>query len=197
MTQSICTLHRHAMHSCAADHALLWQMQGKPCWQWCTTYLLGCACTQADRQTWGALLLFSTLSSTAVPRPKVRPTTRLAPKTYRNLAKIANTVVLCSFMSFPRACTQSRPGCEQKRVQLRLQKQLKLASTEQASIVWSSDGALHLSVSNEECSQWPVDDSQAVLARSCDGQTLGACTVWLWSVTPGHAVLCLHECLCV
>ena len=148
--------------------------------------------SQADRQTWGALLLFSTLSSTAVPRPKVRPTTRLAPKTYRNLAKIANTVVLCSFMSFPRACTQSQPGCAQKRVQLRLQKQLKLASTKQASIVWSSDGALHLSVSNEECSQWPVDDSQAVLARSCDGQTLGACTVWLWNVTPGHAVLCLH-----
>ena len=57
--------------------------------------------------TWGALLLLSILSSTAVPRPKVRPTTRLAPKTYRNLAKIVNTVVLCSFMSLPRACTQS------------------------------------------------------------------------------------------
>lgn len=71
----------------------------------------GQAARKGNMPTWGELLLLRTLSRTAVPRPKVRPTTRLAPNTYRNLAKIANTVVLCSSMSLPSACTSTQPGC--------------------------------------------------------------------------------------
>ncbi len=55
-------------------------------------------------------------------------------------------------------------------------------------MVWSADHALHLAVSNAKCSRQQVDDTQAVLARSCDRQSLRACTVWLWHYILGPAV---------
>ena len=51
-------------------------------------------------------MLFNSLRRTAVPRPKVKPTIRLAQKTYRNLPKMLNTVALCSSTSLPRACRE-------------------------------------------------------------------------------------------